>query len=75
MQFWVMVRTQGEQRSRDLTKALPSARFRLNTAGPVVIRYAFLLAKGQNVVQELAPSPSSPGCQNRLMSAGDLNYP
>jgi len=32
-----------------------SIRFRLNEAGPMVIRYAFLPGKGQNVIVELAP--------------------
>ena len=32
-----------------------SIRFRLNEAGPMVIRYAFLPGKGQNVIVELKP--------------------
>lgn len=32
-----------------------SIRFRLNEAGPMVVRYAFLPGKGQNVIVELAP--------------------
>jgi len=37
-----------------------SVRFRLNKAGPMVIRYAFLPGAGQNVIVELAPTPKSP---------------
>jgi hypothetical protein len=32
-----------------------SIRFRLNEAGPMVIRYAFLPGRGQNVIVELKP--------------------
>lgn len=35
-------------------------RFRLNDAGPMTIRYAFLPGAGLNVVVELAPTPRSP---------------
>lgn len=38
-------------------------RFRLNEAGPMVIRYAFLPGKGQNVIVELEPMPGSPWLQ------------
>ena len=34
-----------------------SVRFRLNKAGPMVIRYAFLPGAGQNVIVELSPAP------------------
>jgi len=37
-----------------------SIRFRLNEAGPMVIKYAFLPGAGQNVIVELAPMPKSP---------------
>lgn len=40
-----------------------SIRFRLNEAGPMVIRYAFLPGKGQNVIVELTPVSSSPWAQ------------
>jgi len=32
-----------------------SIRFRLNKAGPMVIRYAFLPGRGENVIVELVP--------------------
>lgn len=32
-----------------------SIRFRLNEAGPMVIRYAFLPGRGENVIVELVP--------------------
>jgi hypothetical protein len=32
-----------------------SIRYRLNEAGPMVTRYAFLSGKGQNVIVELKP--------------------
>lgn len=37
-----------------------SVRFRLNDAGPMLIRYAFLPGMRQNVIVELTPTPSSP---------------
>jgi len=37
-----------------------SIRFRLNEAGPMVIRYAFLPGRGQNVIVELTPMSGSP---------------
>lgn len=37
-----------------------SVRFRLNEAGPMVIRYAFLPGTRQNVIVELTPTPRSP---------------
>jgi len=37
-----------------------SIRFRLNEAGPMVIRYAFLPGRGQNVIVELVPLADSP---------------
>jgi hypothetical protein len=37
-----------------------SVRFRLNDAGPMVIRYAFLPGNGQNVIIEVSPGPNSP---------------
>ena len=37
-----------------------SVRFRLNGAGPMVIRYAFLPGAGQSVIVELAPTSRSP---------------
>ena len=37
-----------------------SVRFRLNEAGPMVIRYAFLPGKGQNVIVEVSPKVDSP---------------
>jgi len=36
-----------------------SIRFRLNGAGPMVIRYAFLPGRELNVVVELTPTPGS----------------
>ena len=36
-----------------------SVRFRLNGAGPMVIRYAFLPGVGQNVIVELTPVTGS----------------
>lgn len=35
-------------------------RFRLNEAGPMMIRYAFLPGAGQNVIVELIPTSGSP---------------
>jgi len=35
-------------------------RFRLNEAGPMMIRYAFLPGSGQNVIVELTPTAGSP---------------
>ena len=40
-----------------------SVRFRLNEAGPMVIRYAFLPGRGQNVIVEVKPMPESPWLQ------------
>ncbi len=37
-----------------------SVRFRLNEAGPMVIRYAFLPGRQQNVIIELVPNTDSP---------------
>ncbi len=37
-----------------------SVRFRLNEAGPMVIRFAFLPGIGQNVIVELTPMSRSP---------------
>ena len=42
-----------------------SVRFRLNEAGPMLIRYAFLPGAGQNVIVELAPTPRSPWGQTQ----------
>lgn len=36
-----------------------SIRFRLNEAGPMVIRYAFLPGERRNVIVELTPMPNS----------------
>lgn len=41
-----------------------SVRFRLNEAGPMVIRYAFLPGTGQNVIVELTPTSVSPLVQS-----------
>ena len=35
-------------------------RFRLNEAGPMLIKYAFLPGSGQNVIVELTPISPSP---------------
>lgn len=35
-------------------------RFRLNEAGPMLIKYAFLPGTGQNVIVELTPIAGSP---------------
>ena len=35
-------------------------RFRLNEAGPMLIKYAFLPGAGQNVIVELTPITGSP---------------
>lgn len=40
-----------------------SVRFRLNEAGPMVIRYAFLPGRGQSVVLELTPASRSSWAQ------------
>lgn len=37
-----------------------AVRFRLNEAGPMVIRFAFLPGTRQNVIVELTPTSSSP---------------
>ena len=37
-----------------------SVGFRLNEAGPMLIRYAFLPGAGHNVILELTPRPGSP---------------
>lgn len=37
-----------------------SVRFRLNEAGPMVIRYAFLPGRQENVIVELVPKTDSP---------------
>lgn len=37
-----------------------SVRFRLNDAGPMVVKYAFLPGSGQNVIVELMPMRPSP---------------
>ena len=42
-----------------------SVRFRLNEAGPMVIRYAFLPGRGQNVIVEVTPMPGSPWTQTQ----------
>lgn len=42
-----------------------SVRFRLNEAGPMVIRYAFLPGAGQSVIVELTPMSRSPWAQSR----------
>ena len=38
-------------------------RFRLNEAGPMLIKYAFLPGTGQNVIVELTPIVGSPWLQ------------
>jgi len=40
-----------------------SVRFRLNEAGPMVIRYAFLPGRGQSVVVEVTPMSGSAWAQ------------
>lgn len=40
-----------------------SVRFRLNEAGPMLIRFAFLPGVGQNVIVELTPTPRSSWAQ------------
>ena len=42
-----------------------SVRFRLNEAGPMVIRFAFLPGAGQNVIVELVPTSRSPWVQTQ----------
>lgn len=37
-----------------------AVRFRLNKAGPMVIRFAFLSGTGQNVILELTPTSKIP---------------
>lgn len=57
-----------DQRSVDVKFfADGSVRFRLNEAGPMVIRYAFLPGRGLNVVVEVTPMLGSSWVQTRRM--------